>query len=61
MTALRDDHPEELAAARALVKLHLGSQRQWRLKAQAVRDNLLAYVVGRRKASAAPGQSWPCA
>jgi hypothetical protein len=51
VVALRKQNPEELAAARALVKLHLGSQRQWRLKAQAVRDNLLAGVVGRRKAS----------
>ena len=48
--ALRDDNPEELAAARALVRLHLGSQRQWRIKAQAVRDNQLAGTVARRKA-----------
>lgn len=51
VTALRKGHPDELAAARALVKLHLGSQRQWRLKAQTVRDNLLAGTVARRKAS----------
>jgi hypothetical protein len=41
---LRRKHPEELDAARALVKLHLGSQRQWRLKAQAVRDKHLASI-----------------
>lgn len=51
VAALRKEHPEELAAARALVKLHLGSQRQWRLKAQAVRDKQLAGTVARRKAS----------
>lgn len=38
VAGLRNDHPEELAAARVLVKLHLCSQRQWRLKAQTVRD-----------------------
>lgn len=48
---LRADHPEELAAARALVKLHLGSQRQWRLKAQAVRDRQLESTLRRRSAS----------
>ncbi|MFF2244279.1 hypothetical protein ACFVTM_08890 [Arthrobacter sp. NPDC058130] len=51
VTALRKNHPEELAAARALVKLHLGSQRQWRLKAQAVRDKRLAPTLRRRRAS----------
>ena len=51
VAALRKENPEELAAARALVKLHLGTQRQWRLKAQAVRDKQLAGLVGRRKAS----------
>jgi hypothetical protein len=51
VTALRKEHPEELAAARALVKLHLGSQRQWRLKAQAIRDKQLEDTVARRKAS----------
>ena len=51
LAALRQDNPEELAAARELVKLHLGSQRQWRLKAQAVRDQQLASLVARRKAS----------
>ncbi|APX03888.1 hypothetical protein [Arthrobacter sp. QXT-31] len=51
LAALRQDNPEELAAARELVKLHLGSQRQWRLKAQAVRDQQLAGLVARRKAS----------
>lgn len=51
VTALRKENPEELAAARALVKLHLGTQRQWRLKAQAVRDKQLAGIVARRKAS----------
>lgn len=45
------DHPEELAAAQVLVKLHLGSQRRWRLRAQAVRDRQLAGLVDcRRKA-----------
>lgn len=48
---LRSAHPEELAAARALVKLHLGSQRQWRLKAEAVRNTSLASLTSRRKAS----------
>jgi hypothetical protein len=51
VTELRNDHPEELTAARALVKLHLGSQRQWRLKAQAVRDKRLAGTLRRRRAS----------
>ncbi|MET4144201.1 hypothetical protein [Arthrobacter sp. UYCo732] len=51
VTSLRKEHPEELAAARALVKLHLGSQRQWRLKAQEVRDKQLSALVARRKAS----------
>lgn len=51
VATLRKDHPEELAAARALVKLHLGSQRQWRLKAQTVRDSRLAAVMRRRRAS----------
>lgn len=51
VTALRDEHPEELAAARALVKLHLGTQHQWRMKAQAIRDKQLAGVLARRKAS----------
>jgi hypothetical protein len=51
VTALRAENPEELAAARALVKLHLGSQRQWRLKAQAVRDRQLAGLVARRRAA----------
>jgi hypothetical protein len=51
VTALRKDHPEELAAAKALVKLHLGTQRQWRLKAQAVRDKHVASVMLRRRAS----------
>jgi hypothetical protein len=49
--ALRAEHPEELAAARALVKVHLGSQRQWRLKAQAVRDKNLTATMRRRRAS----------
>ncbi|MGX1162133.1 hypothetical protein FBY31_3812 [Arthrobacter sp. SLBN-100] len=49
--ALRDDNPEELAAARALVRIHLGSQRQWRIKAQAVRDKQLAGTMARRKAA----------
>jgi hypothetical protein len=47
--ALRKEHPEELAAARALVKLHLGSQRQWRLKAQIVRDQHLSGTMLRRR------------
>jgi len=49
--ALRRDNPEELAAARALVRLHLGSQRQWRIKAQAVRDKQLAGTWTRRRAA----------
>lgn len=51
VTALRKNHPEELAAARALVKLHLGSQRQWRFRAQTVRDKQFEGTVARRKAS----------
>jgi hypothetical protein len=51
VAALRKQNPEELAAARALVRGHLGSQRQWRMKAQAVRDKQLAGVMSRRKAS----------
>jgi hypothetical protein len=51
VAALRKENPAELAAACALVKLHPGTQRQWRLKAQAVRDKQLAGLVGRRKAS----------
>ena len=51
VAGLRKDHPEELTAARALVKLHLGSQRQWRLKAQTVRDKHLAGAMARRRAS----------
>jgi len=49
--ALRRDNPEELAAARALVRLHLGSQRHWRIKAQAVRDKQLAGTWSRRRAA----------
>ncbi|MFE4541498.1 hypothetical protein [Arthrobacter sp. NPDC056727] len=49
--ALRAQYPEELASARALVRLHLGSQRQWRLKAQAVRDKQLAATMHRRRMS----------
>lgn len=51
VTALRAKHPEELVAARALVALQLGSQRQWRMKAQAVRDKHLAATMRRRKAA----------
>jgi hypothetical protein len=51
VAAMRKTHPEELAAARALVKLHLGSQRQWRLKAEAVRNKRLAATMRRRRAS----------
>ncbi|ELT43547.1 hypothetical protein [Arthrobacter nitrophenolicus] len=51
LMALRNENPEELAAARALVKLHLGSQREWRFKAQAIRDKRLAGMMARRKAS----------
>lgn len=49
--ALRTEHPEALAAARALVKLHLGSQRQWRLKGQTIRDRYLAATTQRRRGS----------
>lgn len=49
VVALRKDHPEELAAARNLVRLHLGTQRQWRLKAQLVRDRRLAGTLLRRR------------
>lgn len=49
--SVREQNPEELAAARALVKVHLGTQRQWRMKAQTVRDKQLVAVAARRKAS----------
>jgi hypothetical protein len=49
VAGLRTAHPAELAAARALVQLHLGSQRQWRPKAQAVRDRHLANTMRRRR------------
>lgn len=51
VAGLRRKYPEELAASRALVRIHLGSQRQWRLKAQAVRDKQMAPTVARRKAA----------
>ncbi|RKR18639.1 hypothetical protein C8D78_2836 [Arthrobacter oryzae] len=51
VTTMRAAHPEELSAARALVKLHLGSQRQWRLKAEVVRNNRLAATMRRRRSS----------
>lgn len=51
VTALRAEHPEELVAARALVALQLGSQRQWRMKAQAIRDKHLASTMRRRRAA----------
>lgn len=50
METLRTEHPEDLAAARSLVKLHLGSQRRWRLKAQTIRDAYLAASTQRRRA-----------
>jgi hypothetical protein len=49
ITALRKSHPEELLAARALVKLHLGSQRSWLITAQAVRDQRLESMRARRR------------
>lgn len=49
--ALRADYPEELTAAKALVKIHLGSNRRWLAKAQAARDKALAETVRRRKES----------
>lgn len=51
LTVLREQNPEELAAAKALVKLHLGSQRQWGMKAHAVRDKQHSGLLARRKAS----------
>lgn len=51
VTAMRQAHPEELAAAKAIVTKHLGSQRQWRMKAQAVRDGHLAATMRRRRAA----------
>jgi hypothetical protein len=51
VVGLRNAHPFELLAARALVKLHLGSQRQWRRKAQAVRDKHLHATMRRRRAA----------
>lgn len=36
---LADISPEFLSASHGWVKRHLGSQRQWRLKTQAVRDS----------------------
>lgn len=51
VTALRAAHPGELSAARDLVRLHVGGQRQWRMKAQAVRDKHLAATMRRRRAA----------
>lgn len=51
LIGLRKSHPEDLGAARAMVKQHLGSQRQWRLKAQAERDKHLAATRRRRRDS----------
>ncbi|GAA2134432.1 hypothetical protein GCM10009825_18050 [Arthrobacter humicola] len=51
VVAMRKTHPEELTAARALVKLHLGTQRQWLLKAEAVRNKRLATTMHRRRSS----------
>jgi hypothetical protein len=51
VVAMRKNHPGELAAAHALVKLHLGTQRQWRLKAEAVRNKRLAATARRRRSS----------
>ncbi|WP_247046270.1 hypothetical protein [Arthrobacter rhizosphaerae] len=51
VAGLRKTHPDELAAAHALVKLHLGSQRQWRLKAQAIRDKHLDATMRRRRSA----------
>jgi hypothetical protein len=51
LAALKKAHPDELKAARDLVTLHLGSQRQWRMKAQAVRDKHLAATMRRRRAA----------
>lgn len=51
VTGLRNDHPDELLAARALVKLTLGSQRAWLMAAQAVRDRELQSLKARRNAS----------
>jgi hypothetical protein len=51
VVGLRKAHPFDLLAARALVKLHLGSQRQWRRKAQAVRDKHLHATMRRRRAA----------
>ena len=51
VTAMRQAHPEELAAAKTIVTKHLGSQRQWRLKAQAVRDEHLSATMRRRRAA----------
>lgn len=49
VTTLREAHPGELEAARTIVKKHLGSQRQWRLKAQKVRDKHLSATMRRRR------------
>jgi hypothetical protein len=51
ITALRKAYPEELLAARALVKLHLGSQRSWLITAQAVRDRRLETMRARRRSA----------
>ncbi|MEZ2388851.1 hypothetical protein AB6813_04770 [bacterium RCC_150] len=51
LVEFRNEHPEELKAARALVHEHLGSNRSWLRKAQAVRDRRLTSLARRRKAS----------
>lgn len=51
VSALRAAHPDELNAARALVRVHLGSQRRWAITAQAVRDRSLEPTLARRRKS----------
>lgn len=51
VAALRMAHPEELKAARALVRVHLGSQRRWAINAQTVRDRSLESTMARRRTS----------
>ena len=51
VTALRKAHPVELEAAKTIVKTHLGSQRQWRLKAEKVRNKHLSATMRRRRAA----------
>jgi hypothetical protein len=51
LVQLRSGHPEDLAAAEAIVKAELGSRRSWLLKAQSAHNRYLAPVTARRRAA----------